>query len=162
MSRRNLTLSPAALKALAKRGATISGAVKDADGKRLTDKKQWENSLTAQCEMAGLWVERGINNLIPGRDFVFDLQVGKRFDGLRVLPSVIVEVQGGIHSWVLAKGGGRRYKPGGHATASGITRDCEKGNEALIAGWRCLHVTSAMVKDGRALRFIKRALGVKT
>ena len=157
---RNLKLSPAALKALAKHGATISGPVKGADGKRLTDNDKWEDSLVAQCEAAGLLVDRQVRDLIPGREFVFDLRVGIQSRSI-AFRSVLVEVQGAIHSTVYAKGGGRRNRPSGHNTASGITRDCIKNIEAQLAGWTVLPVTSAMVKDGRALKFIERALGVK-
>ena len=159
--KRNPTLDSKTLKALAKRGATISDPVKDTDGNRLTDKAKWEDSLAAQCEMAGLLVDRTVPDLVPGREFVFDLRVGIQSRSI-AFRSVLVEVQGAIHSTVYAKGGGRRNRPSGHNTAAGITRDYIKIIEAQLAGWTVLPVTSAMVKDGRALRFIERALGVKT
>lgn len=60
---------------------------------------------------------------------------------------VYVEVDGG--TWV----GGR------HNRGAGYERDCEKLNAACVAGWRGLRVTTAMVKDGRALTAVEQALG---
>ena len=59
-----------------------------------------------------------------------------RFDMAWPEQRIAVEVHGGIH---MARGG--------HNTAAGITRDCEKGNEALIHGWRCLLYTSPSPRD---------------
>lgn len=60
-----------------------------------------------------------------------------------------VEVEGGI----FIRGGGR------HNRGQGFERDCEKYNEAALAGWRGLRVTTGQVKAGTALRLIERALG---
>ncbi len=59
-----------------------------------------------------------------------------------------VEIQGGI--WI----GGR------HTTGSGVESDTEKLSEAVAMGIRGMQVTPKQVKDGRALGWIKRALGV--
>ena len=40
----------------------------------------------------------------------------------------------------------------------GYDADCEKQNDAEIAGWLYLRVTTNMVRDGRALAYIERAL----
>jgi len=58
-----------------------------------------------------------------------------------------VEVEGGI--WT----GGR------HTSPTGFEADCEKYSEAAILGWRVIRVTGAMVKDGRAIDLIQRAIG---
>jgi hypothetical protein len=60
---------------------------------------------------------------------------------------VTVEVQGGI--W---------RRKGAHNTGPAIMRDCEKGNEAQMMGWICLHVTKEHIKDGQAVSWIIRAL----
>lgn len=60
---------------------------------------------------------------------------------------IAVEVHGGIH---MARGG--------HNTAAGITRDCEKGNEALILGWRVLAVTADQIHDGSAVDWLRRLM----
>lgn len=75
------------------------------------------------------------------RDFRFDLAWPDR--------RLAVEVDGGTYS------GGR------HTRGAGYERDAEKGNEAAIKGWRVLHVTAAMVEDGRALDYVERLLGVR-
>ena len=58
-----------------------------------------------------------------------------------------VEIEGGI--WT----GGR------HTSPVGFEQDCEKYNEAAILGWRVIRVTGRMVKDGRAVDVIQRAIG---
>ena len=60
---------------------------------------------------------------------------------------IAVEVQGGIH---MAKGG--------HNTAAGITRDCEKGNEAIVTGWKVLHVTREQIENGSAINWLRQIL----
>lgn len=55
-----------------------------------------------------------------------------------------LEIEGG--TWV----GGRHINP------MGFEKDCEKYNEAAILGWTVIRVTGAMVRDGRALDFLKR------
>lgn len=80
---------------------------------------------------------------ITGRKFLFDFRCWQ-------LPSnadILVEVQGGI--W---------RKKGAHNTGKAITRDCEKLNLAVIAGYRVLHVTPEHVKSGQALKWIEDAL----
>ncbi len=61
-----------------------------------------------------------------------------------------VEVEGGI----FIKGGGR------HNRAMGFQADIEKYNEATLAGWRGVRVTTRQVKSGAALGLIERALGL--
>lgn len=59
---------------------------------------------------------------------------------------VILEVEGG--TW----GRGR------HNTEPGYSNDAEKYSLAAIAGWCVVRVTSRMMKEGLALRLIRRAL----
>jgi very-short-patch-repair endonuclease len=72
-----------------------------------------------------------------------------RFDLAWQAERLAVEVDGAV--WV----GGR------HTRGSGYEKDCEKFAEAVIRGWRVLRVTSGMVKDGRAIRLVERALAVQ-
>lgn len=69
-----------------------------------------------------------------------------RFDFAWVGPKLAVEVQGGI------------WSGGAHGRGVGITRDMEKLNEAQILGWSVLFVSSEMIKDGRALEWVKTML----
>ncbi len=64
-----------------------------------------------------------------------------------------VEVDGG--TWV----GGR------HSRGAGYENDCVKLNAAAVEGWRGLRVTTAMVKDGRALAALEQvfqAIGLRS
>lgn len=79
---------------------------------------------------------------VPERKFRFDFQIGM----------LLVEVQGGV--W--AKGNS------GHSSGTGITRDCEKLNEAVARGYAVMHVTADQVKSGQALAWIIRWIDRKS
>ena len=83
----------------------------------------------------------------PTVEFKFHPVRRWRFDLAWPDRKLYVEVDGG--TWV----GGR------HNRGKGYEADCEKLNTAAIAGWRGLRVTTAMVKDGRALVAVEQALG---
>lgn len=70
--------------------------------------------------------------LVPGRKYRWDFVVGK----------LAIEVHGQV--WV----------KGGHSTGQGITRDCQKMNAAVLAGFTPLSFTTAMVEDGSAIDVI--------
>lgn len=55
-------------------------------------------------------------------------------------------------------GGNRLVVKGKAVGYHGSSEDYEKGNEAAILGWRVLRFTPAMVKSGKAIDTIKRAL----
>lgn len=74
----------------------------------------------------------------PLRQWRFDLCWGDRM--------VAVEVEGGAFI------GGR------HGTGAGMTKDCEKLNQAALLGWRVLRFTAPMIRSGEALNTIRRAL----
>ncbi len=69
-----------------------------------------------------------------------------RFDFAWIGPKVALEVEGG--HWVRGR----------HVQAQGYEKDCIKYSEAAILGWKVIRVTTDMVKDGRALALIERAL----
>lgn len=75
---------------------------------------------------------------IPGRRFRFDF-AWPRF-------RLLVEVQGGT------------WGKGAHSSGLGIARDCEKGNLATLAGWRCLTVTTDQIRAGKAIEWIEQAM----
>lgn len=56
-------------------------------------------------------------------------------------------------------GGG--YVSGRHSRGSGIEADAEKQSAAAILGFRVLRVTPKQVEDGRALTWVKQALGME-
>lgn len=77
---------------------------------------------------------------LPGRLFRWDFA----FPAARLL----VEVHGGI--W--------RTK-GAHNTGEAIQRDAEKGAYAAGLGWRTFAVTGDQIASGKAIEWIKKAMG---
>lgn len=59
---------------------------------------------------------------------------------------LIVEVEGGV------------WMNGRHTRGKGFEADCEKYNEAALAGWNVIRVTSTHIRTGEALDWIRRAL----
>jgi hypothetical protein len=49
-----------------------------------------------------------------------------------------------------------------HRIKGKFKRDIEKRALAMLAGWRVLEVDGAAIKDGRAIAWTKRLLGVST
>jgi very-short-patch-repair endonuclease len=85
------------------------------------------------------------------REYRFHKTRRWRVDCAHVSSKLAVEVEG------FAAGG----TSGRHQRAGGFTADCEKYAELAIAGWRLIRVTGNQVKNGQALQWIERALGVK-
>ena len=56
-------------------------------------------------------------------------------------------------------GGG--YVAGRHSRGAGIEKDAEKQSAAAILGYRVIRVTPRQVEDGRALLWIRAALGLE-
>lgn len=96
------------------------------------------DELAAQCKMAGLVEPQREYRFHPVRRWRFDLA----FPELRLA----IEVDGG--AWV----------NGRHNRASGWLRDQEKLNEAVVLGWRVLHVTPQQVSDWEAFTLVERAI----
>lgn len=97
-----------------------------------------EALLLTQCQAAGLPT--------PERELAFHPKRRWRFDLAWPAPQLAVEIEGG--TWV----------NGRHSRGKGFEQDCIKQAEALLAGWSLLRVTEGMVRDGRAVRLIERAL----
>ena len=51
-----------------------------------------------------------------------------------------------------------REAGGRHTRGDGFEKDIEKYNEALLLDWRVLKATPQMIRDGRALEWVKRGL----
>ena len=75
-----------------------------------------------------------------GRRFRFDFA----WPGLKLA----VEVEGGLWS----------RGESAHKHPLGILRDIEKGNLAVLLGWRVLRVTGDMIQSGEALRLIQQVM----
>lgn len=69
-----------------------------------------------------------------------------RFDFAWIKKKIALEIEGG--TWVRGR----------HIHPMGFEKDCEKYNEAAILGWKVIRATGSMVRDGRALEFIKRII----
>lgn len=88
----------------------------------------------------------GIGHLFQ-REVLFHPQRKWRFDFASHRHKLAVEVEGG--TWGKSR----------HTTGTGFEADCEKYCEAACLGWRVLRFTSGMVTSGKAVEYIKRALG---
>lgn len=97
-----------------------------------------EVMLDDQLCLAGITPEETEYYAIPGRRFRWDFAFPSK--------KLLIEVQGAI------------FVKGGHSTGVGITRDMEKNNLAVLAGYRCLVVSSKHISSGQALDWIKEAL----
>ena len=95
-------------------------------------------TLLIQLQLAGLPE--------PQREFLFHRKRKWRFDLAWPELLIAVEVEGGI--WV----GGR------HVRGEGYEADCEKYNEAQLAGWMVLRFTPGMIKKGKAGGVIEMAI----
>ena len=82
--------------------------------------------------------------VVAGRDFRFDFAWPEYM--------VLAEVDGGTWPGKDGKQAGR------HIRGKGYEDGCEKCNGAVLAGYRVLRFTAAMVKDGRAVAAIRAAL----
>jgi hypothetical protein len=82
----------------------------------------------------------------PAREYRFHPVRKWRFDLAYPDLLIAVECEGGTYS------GGRHVKP------QGFEGDCEKYDEAELMGWMVLRFTGNMIHDGRAIRYIQRAV----
>lgn len=98
-----------------------------------------EDLLAFQLRAARLPPPQREVGFVNGRRWRFDFAWPQR--------RLAVEVEGGT-----ASGKSR------HSRGKGFERDCEKYNTAALHDWRVLRMTAAMVRDGRALQWVERAL----
>lgn len=111
--------------------------------KRADPAEQKENlaaTLVGMLRMAGVEIPEREVRFHPTRDWRFDLAWPDR--------KFAVEADGGT------------WTKGGHVRGKHFESDCEKGNEAILLGWRVMHVTTDQIHDGRALVFIERFLAL--
>lgn len=101
-----------------------------------------EETLLLQIRAVGLPVPEREYLVAPPRRF--------RWDFCWPDHQLALEVEGG--TWLY-----KTSEAGAHTSGLGVERDCEKQNLAVVAGWRVLRVTTNMVRDGRALRWIEQA-----
>jgi len=82
----------------------------------------------------------------PEREYLFHRKRKWRFDFAWPALLIAMEVEGGVWS------GGR------HVRGEGYEGDCEKYNEAQMAGWMVLRFTPGMIKQGKANTVLEHAL----
>lgn len=106
----------------------------------------WSKVLLEQIRLAGLPE--------PTREYTFHADRQWRFDFSWKQSGQLVacEIEGGI--WMQTETG--RSK--GHAHPERFESDCEKYNEAALYGWVVIRVTPDMIRDGRAIDWLERAL----
>lgn len=92
----------------------------------------------AHVKAVGLPAPVREHRVCPSRRFRFDLAWPEQ--------RIACEIDGAV--WV----------NGRHSRGSGIQTDCDKACLAAIHGWKVLRVTTGMVKSGKALDFVERAL----
>jgi very-short-patch-repair endonuclease len=102
-----------------------------------------ERALLTQIRMFNLPKPVAEFYAIPGRRF--------RFDFCWEEERLLCEIQGGI--WMKNRSG--------HSSGTGINRDTEKANLAVLAGWRVLAFTGDQIKSGQAIQWLKQALEKK-
>jgi hypothetical protein len=102
-------------------------------------KSDLETEFLFHVKALGISTPRREAKIIPGRKFRFDFVWDKE--------RVAAEIQGG--TW---------KSNTGHTSGSGIERDCEKHNLAVLAGWRTLLFTGSMVHSGVAAAMLEKAL----
>lgn len=97
-----------------------------------------EQTLAWQIKVTGLPEPVQEFVAIPDRRFRWDFAWPEQ--------RLLLEVQGGV------------WKKGAHSGGTGVNRDTEKQNLAVLAGWRTLAVTTNQIRDGLAIAWLKKAL----
>jgi len=106
--------------------------VKLTEYRALVTGRRWEDAFAAQMHAAGIDYVREFQ-FVVGRRFRFDFAFPSRL--------LAVEIDGAVHR-----------------IRNRFTSDREKGNFAVLGGWRVLHFAPAQVKDGSALSLTRIAL----
>lgn len=82
----------------------------------------------------------------PAEEHRFDPSRRWRFDFAWLPQKLAVEIDGGT------------FIAGRHTSGVGYRKDCEKLNAAVVAGWKVLRFTTAMVQDGTAIETLEEML----
>lgn len=98
----------------------------------------WSRLVAAECKQEGLPTPIFEHRFHSIRKWRFDLAWPDR--------KVAMEIDGAV------------YANGRHTRGSGYEKDCEKLNEALLAGWRVLRYSTGQVRNGHPIVDLKRAL----
>ena len=105
-------------------------------------KSELEETLAYQIRVAGLPIPLREYKAIQGRQFRFD------FAWPQEEYRLLVEIQGSIWKGV----------NGAHSSGTGLMRDHEKNNLAVLHGYRVLYANGNTITSGEALAMIERAI----
>lgn len=112
--------------------------------------------LSVQLEQAGIPFEREFV-FAPPRKWRSDFRITTGWM-VRNSQGSLVEIE---DDQLLVEIDGGGYVAGRHGRGKGIEDDAEKQSAAAILGYRVIRATPAQVEDGRALLWIRRALGLE-
>jgi hypothetical protein len=62
--------------------------------------------------------------------------------------------------WLIEVEGATAFGKSRHSKGEGFENDCRKYGAATVAGYKVLRFSTAMVKSGEAIDFIRKALGI--
>lgn len=100
----------------------------------------------SDLEMELLFQIRAYRLPEPQREYRFHPERRWRFDFCWSNKKVALEVEGGI------------WTNGRHTRGAAFISDCDKYNNATLAGWKVFRVTVNHIKSGDAVELVKRAL----
>lgn len=89
---------------------------------------------------------------LPVCELEFHRERKWRFDYAWPLERLALEQEGGVNL----------ERPGRHTRPIGFADDCRKYAEAVLAGWRVLRATPLQMRNGTAIGWVERALGLET
>lgn len=102
-------------------------------------KHDYKAEFEQQLSLVGIQVEH---------EFCFAPPRRWRSDWRIVGTTLLVEFEGGLF----------KKRKAGHSSVSGILRDVEKYNEAMLAGWTVIRITPKHVESGQALQWVEQAV----
>lgn len=116
--------------------------------------KESKKKAPAETDWGQVLIERVVAHGLPApvREYRFHAERRWKLDLAWKDKLVACEIEGGI--WMQTETG--RGK--GHAHPKRFLQDIEKYNELALYGWKLIRVTPDMIKDGRALDWLDRAL----
>lgn len=109
-----------------------------------------EQLLAIQLEQAGIPFER---------EFRFAKSMGRRWRADFIVSMWPKPSDAAFPFAFLVEVDGGAFIAGRHSRGTGVEKDAEKQSAAAILGYRVIRVTPRQVEDGRALSWIRAALG---
>ena len=125
-----------------------------------------ELTLATQLEQAGIPFEReyrfASEEWCLANDFITDTGRPKRWRAdFAIDAKVYVGAWPIYYGQLLIEIDGGGFIAGRHSRGAGMEKDAEKASAAAILGYRVIRATPSQVEDGRALGWIRQALGLE-